>query len=223
MNVITKAKIQGREDPVLLVMNESTLLEDPNENESLATPFDMMRGGIKLDMTPVQHGGKCGFTVDTKFFPFQYDGEKIYVNISKPSEHNLDTLEWFELNRENDPDTPVLNDQDRVSCRKQSHILAGDIPLNEWQKCLAMLPEDVVTKTLQNTTQYYLNAEHENCEDPRRHMKPAYRGIRHKRRNEIVASDMMFPSHVSSRGNTYSQFFTMQKTDLWDVHPMKKE
>eukprot|EP00957_Ditylum_brightwellii_P095629 7285657-Ditylum_brightwellii.AAC.1 len=40
------------------------------------------------------------------------------------------------------------------------------IPLNEWRKQLAMLPEEVVENTLENSTPFYLRIKAENRQDP---------------------------------------------------------
>ena len=39
-NVVIKAHFPNREMPVLFVLNHVNLLSDPNENESLAVPFN---------------------------------------------------------------------------------------------------------------------------------------------------------------------------------------
>ena len=43
--------------------------------------------------------------------------------------------------------------------------------IKEWRKRLAMLPEEVVKKALENNTNLYFNIEAENQKDPRRHFK----------------------------------------------------
>ena len=86
-----------------------------------------------------------------------------------------------------------------------------------------MVPEDVVSKTLENTTQFYLSMESENQQDPRRHMKSGTPGLRKPRQNKMVTSDTFFPSVTSSRGNTCSQFYAGTKSNLWKVYPMKTE
>jgi hypothetical protein len=65
--------------------------------------------------------------VDDETFPFQWDREKLYINISKPTESDLATLEWFELTSPN-PDLAT-----RI-CRKHQGPTEtpGDITLTEW-------------------------------------------------------------------------------------------
>ena len=70
VNAITKVEIQGKDLPVLFVINYATLLDDPTEKESLCVPFDLMRHGIKVDLTPTTLGGDGGIKVEDQFFPF---------------------------------------------------------------------------------------------------------------------------------------------------------
>ncbi len=55
----------------------------------------MMRANILVCSTPSQHGGRCGAIIDGELLPFQYDGKKLYYNIAKPTDQELDTLQWF--------------------------------------------------------------------------------------------------------------------------------
>ena len=120
VNAVTKAHIHGLEQPVLLVLNYATLIDDPDESESLMVPFAMMRHGCLVNQLPMQHGGNPGVTVDSDFLPLQYDGNMLYYNISKPTEHDLLTLESYELTSPVPPDEHAWNtDEDirRVSKR----------------------------------------------------------------------------------------------------------
>lgn len=216
VNAITKVTIPGRQVPVLFVVNYASLIEDEDENESLIVPFDMMRHGIVLDLNPPQHGGSCGMHHEEEFLPFQYDEEKLYFNISKPSKEDLEELECFELNSPYPSFTTTTR-------RNKKKLLPEDVPMEEWRKRLAMLPEDVVHKTLENTTHFYINVEAENRQDPRRYLKSRFPGLRINRQNETVATDTFFPSQTSARGNTCSQFFCGQESDQWAVYPLKTE
>lgn len=78
VNGITKAKINNRDQPVLLIMNYATLIDDTNEMESLCVPFAMIRHGVKIDLTPTMFGGTGGIDVDDETLPFEFDGEVIF-------------------------------------------------------------------------------------------------------------------------------------------------
>lgn len=220
-DVVVKVHPADRDIPVLLVFHNVQINDDDKENESLAIPFHFWSHGARCCIRPPSYGGACGLTIDDNFFPFQWDGEKVYFNISQPSDNDLFHLEWFEANSPN-PDNQIVPYNIRRNRNRQKET-PGDIPLHEWRKRLAMLPADVVRKTLENTTHFYLNAEIENRQDPRRSLKSQRPGLRVKRRNEVVATDTYFPSVKSAQGHTCSQFFVGQQSNRWDTFPLKSE
>ena len=77
VNAITKIHVKGREQPVLLLYNHVTLLDDPEEKESLCVPFSLMVHGIKVDLTPEKYGGRGSIVVDGEELPLDFDGEKL--------------------------------------------------------------------------------------------------------------------------------------------------
>src|SRR4051812_26825013 len=56
VNAVTKARIIGRDTPILLLINYATLLNDEEERESLCVPFQSMKHGVTFDMTPTSFG-----------------------------------------------------------------------------------------------------------------------------------------------------------------------
>jgi hypothetical protein len=74
-------------------------------------------------MRPPEYGGSCGLHVEDQFFPFQWDKEKVYFNISKPDNNALLNLEWFQLT------SPHLDLANRVR-RKRSTTTVTDIPIS---------------------------------------------------------------------------------------------
>jgi len=65
VNAVTKAYIEGRDEPVLFVMHHATPVADESKKESLHAPFQSMRHGVKFDLTTKTHGGKCNMTMRT--------------------------------------------------------------------------------------------------------------------------------------------------------------
>ena len=57
VNAMTRAKITGKDNPVIFHINYATLIDNDNEYESLCVPFSMMAHGIKCDLTPTKYGG----------------------------------------------------------------------------------------------------------------------------------------------------------------------
>ena len=216
VNAVTKANIPGRSEPVLFEVNYATLVQDDHELESLVVPFEMMKHGIKVDMIPPKYGGTGAIHVEGEQFPFLFDDEKLFWHISKPNQDELDTLRWIEL-------TPPALLGERIRRRKKIEI-PHNIPWEEWQRRLAMLPEDVVKRTvLDATTQLYMQVENENRDEPREHYQSLCPGLRNFRQNEIVASDTYFPTQVTNQGHTCSQFFVGLDSDFWVTYPLKRE
>ena len=88
----------GREEPVMIRMNYATLIKDEDEEESLCVPFEMMRHGIKTNLTPMTLGETGWIQFYEEYLRFEFNGEKLYWEIKKLSKLDLDTLEFFELN-----------------------------------------------------------------------------------------------------------------------------
>src|SRR5687767_11231845 len=108
--------------------------------------------------------------IDNKFLPFKFDQEKLYLNISKPTWGDLDTLKWFELS------SPYPKMVDHI--RQTKNIFTNkDIQLSEWMKRLALVPAKAIKKTLEATAQYFLTTEAETRQDPRRHLKSRLPGL----------------------------------------------
>ena len=219
VNAVTKAFIPGRDLPIILIVHYAAMIDDPDENESLIVPFDMMRHGVKCDLTPQKLGGDGGMIIEDEYIPMNFDDEKLFINIVKPDDIDLEELEFFELNSPAPPDiwNPI------ITHRAHKKILPGRLPLSEWKKRLAMLPDDIIQKTLENTTQFYMKVECENRQNPRHHYQSRFPALRLKRQNEMVASDTFFPSVPTNRGHTCSQFFAGTETDRWEVFPLKSE
>jgi hypothetical protein len=173
VNAATKATILGRESPVIFIIIYATLVEDSQENKSLYVPFDMMRHGVKMDLTPGKFGGEGGMRDEDEFFPFNFDDEKLFFEIERPTPEDMETYNWYELTSP----YPFLNEVRR----NKKNVLETAIPISERRKRFAMLPEDIVQKTLPATTQYYMSTEAETRQDPRRHLKSRTPGIRSRR------------------------------------------
>jgi hypothetical protein len=117
------------------------LVTDEDEYESLLVPFEMMKHGVQVDMIPPKYGGTGSITIDDKLLPFLFNDEKLYWKILKPTQGDLDVLKWFELN------PPALLGETRIRRCKQ-HDMPHNIPWDEWRCRLALLPEDVVKRTV---------------------------------------------------------------------------
>ena len=95
VNAATKAMFLGRDEPVILILNHATLIDDENESESLLVPFELMRHGIKVDLTPRILGGVGAMYIEEEYMPFKWDNEKLFVKIEKPNEGELGSWRYM--------------------------------------------------------------------------------------------------------------------------------
>lgn len=221
VNAVTKAYIKGRNEPILFLMNYATMITDPEETESLHVPFQSMKHGIKFDMTPGTLGGTGSMYMNDERFPMQYDGEKLYFSISKPTEKDIELYECYELSSPIPPS--IVKPRIGHPRRERKATTWEDIPICEWRTRFANAPEHIVRKTLENTTQFYLNIDCENRTNMRQHYKSRFLGLRLPRQREGAATDTFFPSVKTSKGDTCSQLFVGLDSDRWYVHPLRKE
>jgi hypothetical protein len=136
--------------------------------------------------------------VNGEYFPFEYDNEKLYLPFCAPTLDELDLYACYEMTSPYDAyimeqlkHNKTINPK-RKQQNSNATISIEDIPMNEWRKRFAMLPEEIVKKSFNCTTQYYLNAELENRQDQREHIKSRFPGLRIKQQNEMAASDKFF-------------------------------
>ena len=95
--------------------------------------------------------------------------------------------------------------------------------MGELRKRFAMLPEEIIRHTLQNTTQYYSEIEDENRDIPQRHFRKRFKGFQYRRQNEKVSTDYTYFSNKTSQGHNGGQFFHGFTSKKWSFHPLKTE
>jgi hypothetical protein len=140
-------------------------------------------------------------TVEGELLPF-FDNKKLYWHISKPTQDDMDTLRWIELN------PPASIGEERIRKRKKIEI-PHNIPWEEWRRRLAMLPEDVVKRTvLDATTQLYMEVDNEHRTEPREHYQSQCRGLHNIPQHETVALFILI-------------FIFLPKSQIRDIHVLK--
>ena len=225
VSAVTKARIKGRLDPVLLMVHYATYItieQDPLEKESLLTTMDMGDHGIYCDsIHPSQP--RCGITVGKTFLPFEHDHECIYFDISKPTEDEMALYEVFELNSKEPPKVRRTLHKRTKRKREDYNFKFADLPMIELRKRFALLPEETIKKTLENTTQYYTDVTEETRNTPMKHFRKRFKALQYNRQNEEVATDFTYLSEKTSQGHKGGQFFAGVKSKKWSFHPLKLE
>ena len=95
------------------------------------------------------------------------------------------------------------------------------IDYKQYAPYFAYMPESIITKTFNNTTQY---AKQTVSTVMKRHFKSPFPALNVHRRNEPVATDTVYSNTPAiDGGQKYAQVFIGTKTLLSDVHPMKTD
>eukprot|EP00957_Ditylum_brightwellii_P092245 7022595-Ditylum_brightwellii.AAC.1 len=179
----------------------------------------MMQHRVSVDLNPTSLGGSSEMCVDEEHTLFEWDNKKSFLRTQKPNEEDMEKLETFELNSHVSDKALELS-----SMRRKKKVESpSDIPLCEWQKRLAMVPEEVINKTLENSTYFYLSIEAKICQDLHRHFWCQFSDLHMPRQHETVTSGTFFPTLKSQQGNTCSHFFVGTTSTCWEVFHLKKE
>ena len=96
---------------------------------------------------------------------FDFNGDEMFVNILKPNQIELDTLDVYELT------SPIPTKVMLIRQQKTRKRTLDNVHMEELCKRLTLAPIDIIAKTLQNRTQYYISIGHENKMDPRGYLK----------------------------------------------------
>ena len=128
----TKATIPGRIEPIIFIMNYCTLVEDMGEYESLLQPYQVMAHGVDVDCKPPVFGGTGCMSFNDNSYPFEFDGEKPFYTITKPTQEDFDNLEHLELTSVLPPIHMKIHPR-----RKKKTTHPHNIPMSEWRKRLA--------------------------------------------------------------------------------------
>ena len=92
--------------------------------------------------------------IDGQFLAFNFDEEKLFLRMDKPTWEDMDYLDIYEITSPHDAD--LLSTI--KSRRSKKKIIHEDVPLSEWRRRLALLPDYIISRTMDCTTQFDLNA-----------------------------------------------------------------
>eukprot|EP00957_Ditylum_brightwellii_P175834 13389462-Ditylum_brightwellii.AAC.1 len=86
--------------------------------------------------------------INEEYMSFEWDEKKLFFKIEKPNEGDLAELEIYEL----DLPIPEMAFDVGTAKRKKKIRSPSNIPIDEWRKRFAMLPDHVDKKILENST-----------------------------------------------------------------------
>ena len=189
---------------------ESLLSIHQSRTEGKNAVDDCSRTEHDIRGNPGTQSSRFGSDI-VKFF---FDGRKCYYLLSEITETELHELPRIVL-------TPnkIFDPSIRMHTRKMSRG-ASSI---DWTKRLAFAPEEVITKTLQATTQLVPNIEAETRMIMRDHLKTRLPYLKTKRVNDTLYRDTFFSSITSIRGYTCFNLHCYKESALDVVYLMKRK
>ena len=186
---------------IIGVLNQSLLFCDEKCTESLLQPHQARCFGTVIDDCCKHHlsaGSKPGtqaVQVPGHTIPLLFDGWKTYLLISKPTEEDLASLARVEFT------SPLPYEPDRRVYTRRVNVYVPE-EVSVWRKILGFPPEQVVKKTLENTSQLIKTVEAENRELMRDHRVTRCYPLRPHRINNICYTDTFFSTMTSVQGYT---------------------
>ena len=88
---------------------------------------------------------------------------------------------------------------------------------------LTPVPEDIISRTLDKSTQLYLHYPDESKENLQSHFKSIFPLLWYPRLKEGLSINTFSPCVKSCQSNTCSRFFVSVDTNWWGMFPLKKE
>ena len=124
VSAITCVEMEG-EQPILLLMHQACFYENQDQRESLCHPYQSMEHRIKFCLTPkdalTPDGslGKQSIMVNDREISLKLDGRKMYLNIRKPMQDEIDTLDTLEMTSPL-PFEPEMDESNRKMSRRDT-------------------------------------------------------------------------------------------------------
>ena len=210
---------------VIVRVNEAT---DLGENaNTLLSVMQMRNAGVTVHDVAKRHGGLQSIVVDDYILPLNVEEAMLTLKIRRPTETELETCEIVDLTDDsyewdpkaiNDPQIgeeeykgmTEANDTKDFNMRlKKSHKLLYD--WKKYEKFLLNQSQDVVTMTLENTTQL---GKVTGRFPMRKHLKSRNPLLNTARFSEPYASDTWFASETSYEGYNCVQVFWGTKSKM---------
>lgn len=218
------AKLIGEDGVAYAAFVHEALLDDnPAQVESLLSVHQSLR----LPTNGIDDRARCERDVHgnpglqcskfgTHTLPFYFDGTKCFYEVHHISTEELQTLPQVTLTDGSVPYDPT----DRVHSRRRTSLPPER--LLPWKQCLGFVPDHVVTRTLDATSQLVPSVEAESREVMRDHFHTRIPELKVRRVNDTCYVDTFFSSIPSVRGFTCWNLYSFRRTGLDVVYLMRR-
>ena len=210
--------------PKMIIINQAAYNPDIDQHESLLHTEQARLHGVKVNdlasflTDGYGNNGKQCLEMEGITIPLRYDGSKYFLRVREPTEKELEELPAFEI-------TSPIPWQPREQLKTMRRTKKGESwsaeELKDWSQRMGSIPEDVVKKTLEATTQFVNTVEAETRTTPRRHFKVRLPSLRPKRLVEGFHTDTFFSDCKSLTGFKCAQVFVGATSGYTYVVPMK--
>lgn len=192
----------------IIIIHQAAYNPDLAQNESLLHTDQARFHGVKVNdlancyVDGYGNPGLQNIQVEQHTIPLCHDGVKSFIRVREPTPEEWRSHVLLELTS---PEPwGVATVYNRRTLRDASWTPAK---LKEWRRRLGNIPEAVVVKTLENSTQLVESVEAETRSTPRRHFLCRLPQLRPRRLNEGFFTDPFFPDETSVRGYNVAQMF----------------
>ena len=207
---------------IIFKVSQALLDLDPNQNEALLAPHQAREHGVAIDNCAKCHldrhgqpGGQCISTPEGTF-PFNFDGKKCYIVLSKPTEEHIRKYPQVELTS-SQPYEPVSRHN---TVRRRSQV---EPDIAKWRENLGFPTFTTTKDTLENSTQMISTLQAETREYMRDSIQARAQALRPHRIDDTLFSDTFYSGVVSIRGYKCFQMFAYKKSQMDVIQLMKRE
>ena len=207
---------------ILLGVGSAAWDDRAEQTEALINTHAMRGNNVIVHNIAMRDGGLQRLEIGSEVVSLNFtDDEKLLTfKIRKPTPDELNTLEVNWLTPRIPINSPDLLKQ---SLRRGRGSVVSEDPI-AWEERLGNSPEMVVMKTLEATTQLWIEPiEMENREAPRQHRKQRILPIHPRRLQGRTDSDTFFASEKSIQNYTCVQLFFHIMSGFLYVRCMRRE
>ena len=220
---------------ILLISPESVCLK---KGKTLLSTNQIRSSGHAVNDVPFKYDGLQSLVLAEGItIPLEYRDALCTLKITKPTDAELRTLDrydlvddkpWDPLLESDSEEEKIMREYTGEGPRNVRTITAGKtrkqdytpVQIDRLRDCLLFKPEDVVRKTLENTTQYAHNYVHTPL---RQHWKSRFPGLNCRRIREIMSTDTFYSSEPGRNGETCAQLYVGKHSTFTIVKCMTTE
>ena len=216
-------------NPYVGIIREALYDSNPTQVESLLSCHQSMSNrdnGIddraRCEFDIHRKPGKQAARFGSSVLPFHFDGSKCFFEVEVLAPGELESLPRVYLTHSEHCSKPYEPPTRANTVRATGAQKRSKSFMPAWKYRLGFVPDEVVTKTLQATTQMVPTVEAETREYMRDHLLTRLPELKVSRVNDTCCVDTFFSSIASIRGYTCWLQYSYRDSGLDVVFPMRR-